>query len=157
MNLRKIAFSIFGVLAATIPSFLILIGISDGEQSVMEQETWFSTWLWILTASALSFTAWCLAKQMNRVAKQLKVGVGGSYAGFLLLFLLAGAYHGQPGETIMWSPIYALFGIPIMAPCVGLSWLASSLLLGFTGTEKRGQQRDPSNPHSPSAQGLNGR
>ena len=158
MKFEKISLSILCILLSPIPSCLLSSGMNGNvEKSIMDTKPSTGVWLWFFIASVISFTVWCLSKQSRDFSKQLKVGIGGSYAGFLLLFLLCGAYHGQLGETIMWSPIYALFGIPIMAPCVVLSWLASSLLLGFRVTETSGQQSAPSNPHSPLAQGAGGR
>ena len=152
MKFEKISLSILCILLSPIPSYLLSYGMDGNvEKSIMDTKPSPGVWLWFFMASLISFTAWCLSKQAHVFSKQLKIGVGGSYLGFLLLFLLCDTYHGQLGITIMWAPIHALFVILIMVPCVALNWLAGSLLFGFGETETRDQPSGPPNRRTPSA------
>ncbi len=101
-----------------------------------ESRSDFSLNPWLLGTMALaaivSFVNFSLSRFVPTVIGGMLAGVAGSYASFFVLFFLFVGLHGPMAlyEAIMWLPIITLFGVPYMAPLVGMTWLATTLLLG---------------------------
>jgi len=91
-----------------------------------------SLMLAMLFAASVSFLVFALCRYIfpTSLLLQQVIGWSGSYVSFLLLAILVSAMQGNLPETIMWLPIIVLFGIPFMAPLIGMSWLATHLMFG---------------------------
>ena len=91
----------------------------------------FSLFAMMLAAAIASFVAFVACRIMfGTKGKRLFIGVIASYLVMLILLVAASSVTGDIAETIMWMPIIFLFGIPYMAPLVGMSWLGSVLVIG---------------------------
>ncbi len=80
--------------------------------------------------SCTSFVVFSVARRIPSPLAQLLAGIGGSYlvlAGTLFVFA---AIKGETAEAMLWLPALIVYGIPLTAPLVGLSWLASALAFG---------------------------
>ena len=113
------------VLGGTLPSYVIYAKSKDGN-------------LWnpglfemMVVAAITSFLIFAVCRHLLSTAKKrLIAGVIGSYAAFLVVLTVGAGLHGQLAETLMWMPVILLFGIPFMAPLVGMSWLGTRLMFG---------------------------
>ena len=88
-----------------------------------------SFFLGMMIASSASFVVFSAAKLIPSPTAQLLTGIGGSYLAFIGLVFLA-VFKGEIAEFTLWLPGVIVFGIPFMAPLVGLSWLGSTLVFG---------------------------
>ena len=85
----------------------------------------------MLAAAIASFVTFVACRIMlTTKGKRLFIGVIASYLVMLILLLVASGVTGDIAETMMWMPVILLFGIPYMAPLVGMSWLGSVLVFG---------------------------
>jgi hypothetical protein len=125
MKIARITLGFLCIIAAAIPSHLLYATHEDGN---LRNPGLF---LAMFIASVTSFAVFSLTKKLPSFTSQLIAGILGSYLAFLGLVFLIAAITGDTAETIMWTPIIVLFGIPFMAPLVGLSWLSSVLIFGI--------------------------
>jgi len=88
-----------------------------------------SFFLGMMVASSASYVVFSAAKLIPSHTAQLLTGIGGSYFALIgLVFLVV--FKGDIAEFMLWLPVVIVFGIPFMAPLIGLSWLGSTLVLG---------------------------
>ena len=117
MKMTRIALGILCIIAAAVPPYFLYAKSEDGNTS--NPALFFA----MLIAALTSFAVFSITKKIPSFRAQLIAGFGGSYLALLGLVFLAAAIHGETADTFMWTPIILLFGIPYMAPLVGLSWL----------------------------------
>jgi hypothetical protein len=125
MKIVRITFGFLCIIAAAIPPYLHYARHKDGN---LRNPGLF---LAMLIASVTCFAVFSLTKKLPSFMSQLIAGIIGSYIALIGLVFFRAAIIGEIAETIMWSPIIVLFGIPFMAPLVGLSWLSSTLIFGI--------------------------
>ena len=113
------------IILATVPPYLLYTRHEDGN---LRTHGLFRA---MLIASVTCFAVFSLTKKLPSFMSQLIAGIIGSYIALIGLVFFRAAIIGEIAETIMWSPIIVLFGIPFMAPLVGLSWLSSTLIFGM--------------------------
>jgi len=80
--------------------------------------------------SCTSFVVFSVTKRIPSSLAKLLAGIGGSYLVFVGILFIFAAIKGETAEAMMWLPAMMVYGIPLMAPLVGLSWLASTLAFG---------------------------
>lgn len=80
--------------------------------------------------SGASFVVFSVTKNMPSRLAQVLTGIGGSYLAFLGILFIFAAIKDETAEALLWLPAMIVFGIPLMAPLVGLSWFASTLTFG---------------------------
>ena len=125
MKIVRITLGFLCIIAAAIPPYLHYVRHKDGN---LRNPGLF---LAMLIASVTCFAVFSLTKKLPSFMPQLIAGIIGSYIALIGLVFFRAAIIGEIAETIMWSPIIVLFGIPFMAPLVGLSWLGSTLIFGM--------------------------
>jgi hypothetical protein len=125
MKIARITLGFLCIIAAAIPSYLLYAKHEDGN---LRNPGLF---LAMFIASVTSFAVFSITKKLPSFTSQLIAGIMGSYLVFFGLVFAIAIITGATAETIMWSPIIVLFGIPFMAPLVGLSWLSSTLIFGI--------------------------
>ena len=83
----------------------------------------------MLIASVLSFAVF-IASRFLFVSKSkwIIAGIFFSYSSILALLITVSAITGDLSETIMWMPVILMFGIPYMAPLVGIALLGNMLI-----------------------------
>jgi len=132
MKIARITLGLLCVIVAALPPYLLYATHEDGNLRNPR------LYLAMLIASVTSFAVFSFAKKLPSFKIQIIAGIGGSYFAFFVLVLLVAAIMGEIAEFIMWSVIIVLFGIPFMAPLVGLSWLSSTLVFGMKKNKKQG-------------------
>ena len=124
MTIRK-AMGLVCVIAAAVPPYVLYAKSEDGN---MRNPGLF---LAMLAAAVTSFVVASVTKRLPSFRAQLIAGIGGSYLALLGLLFFVAAIQGKVAETLMWTPVILLFGLPFMAPLVGLAWLGSTLIFGL--------------------------
>lgn len=85
----------------------------------------------ILVAAVTSFLLFVASRNLAFTARRgFFAGAIASYVSFFVLITVGAALHGQLAETLMWTPVILLFGIPFMAPLVVMSWIGARLVFG---------------------------
>ncbi len=136
------------VIAGTIPPYLMYAKSEDGN---LRNPALFAT---ILVAASISLAVFGVCRLLFTTAlKRLFIGAIASYVALLLFLLVAARITGDLAETTMWMPIILLFGIPFMAPLVGMSWLGSILIFGKRNNETEPSTAPYSEPAARSPQG----
>jgi hypothetical protein len=80
--------------------------------------------------SGASFVVFSVTRNIPSRLAQVLAGLGGSYLAFLGILFIFAAIKDETAEALLWLPAMIVFGIPLMAPLVGLSWFASTLAFG---------------------------
>lgn len=82
----------------------------------------------VLLASLISFLIFSVCqKRIANPKKRMVTGALWSYAGFLIFILVESVLTKSFSETLMWSPIIVLVGVPYTASVVAMSYLGSVL------------------------------
>ena len=148
MKWMKRILGLLCVLAGTLPSHVMYARSEDGNLWNLQ------LFVMMLAAAITSFVAFAVCRLLvDGTVKRLVVGAIASYAAILALLLVAAGVTGDVAETLMWMPVIILFGIPFLAPLVGMSALGSVLMFG--NEERKPEPASPpySEPAARSPQG----
>ena len=84
----------------------------------------------MVIAGGISFLIFAICRwSFSSLLTQVLIGTTGCYTSFILLIVIVSAIRDELPETVMWMPIMLLFGIPYMAPLVGMTCLGSCLII----------------------------
>jgi len=119
---RIVVLSLLGIVVAAVAGQIMCAPLKRG---LLLSPKVFS---FMLVFSCTSFAIFCVTKNMPSPLPQLAAGIGSSYLAFLGIVFIFAAIKDEVAEAILWLPAMLLFGIPLMAPLVGLSWLGSTLV-----------------------------
>lgn len=85
----------------------------------------------MLLAAVVSFVCFAVSRYLfSTKGKRVIAGIFASYTAMLVLLVVSAVITSDLSETMMWMPVILIFGIPFMAPLIGISFLGSTLIFG---------------------------
>jgi hypothetical protein len=84
----------------------------------------------MLVFSCASFGIFCGARKIASPPIRAAAGIGGSYLAFLAVIFVFAVLRDEVAEAVLRLPAMLVYGIPLMAPLVGMAWLGSTLWRG---------------------------
>lgn len=121
---RTVVVSLLGIASAAVAGQIMCAPLKRG---ILLNPLVFS---FMLAFSCTAFVAFSVTRRIPSPLARPIAGIGVSYLGFALVLLAFAAIKGEVAEFMKWLPGMIVFGIPMMAPLVGISWLGSARALG---------------------------
>ena len=115
---------LLGIAVAAVAGQLMCSTLRRGRGILLSPEV-FCVMVAFSCASSAAFT---VARRIPSPTARILAGIAGSYLAILAIVFVFAAIKDEIAESLLWLPAMLVFGTPLMAPLVGLSWLGSTLV-----------------------------